>query len=102
VSLLLNCIGSAVYVGTIAGVIQTGGVATKVGLAYALTNVHAVAVMVVVSVMCGCLLWYGECSRGNSYCRNDCCNCQSHVLVIHLFSKPLFHYSIFELLHMKC
>ena len=55
-SLLLNCIGSAVYVGTIASVIQTGRVATKVGLAYALTNVHAVAVMVVVSVMCQCLL----------------------------------------------
>jgi hypothetical protein len=48
------------------------------------------------------LLWYGECSRGHSYCRYDCCNCQSRVLVIHLFSEPLFHYSIFELLHMKC
>ena len=98
-SLLLNCMGSAVYVGTIASVIQTGGVATKVGLAYALTNVHAVAVMVVVSVMCQCLLWYGECSRGHSYCRYDCCNCQSRVLVIHLFSELIFHYSIFELLH---
>ena len=62
-SLLLDCVRSAVYVGTIAGVIQTSRVATKVGLAYTLTNVYAV--MIVVSV-----------------CANACCGMANAPAVI--------------------
>jgi len=54
---VFNCFKSAVYFCTIVGVIYKYRVATKVCLAYVLINVYAVAVMVVVSVMCDCLLW---------------------------------------------
>jgi len=54
---ILNCVRSAVYFCAVTGVIYTERVATKVCLAYVLINVYGVAVMVVVSVMCDCLLW---------------------------------------------
>jgi hypothetical protein len=50
--LFLNCVRSAVYVGTIAAIIYTSRVTTDVCLAYVLTNLYAVAVIVVVVSVC--------------------------------------------------
>jgi len=71
----LDCVGSAVYVGTIAGTIYASCViSTGIYLACVLTYFYATAVIVVMS-SCLSLLWYSERCWSHGHCRYDCYDC---------------------------